>query len=202
MPTLFTTNSNPKRADQRKEDEDTNISNAHLFISHITIYRSGVILAAYLIVLEIIFLLINLLIRIPLSFFVSSINPNTLYSVGTLAYVGLILIKLIFMVLIIFQWLENYYEVRPGKVIYKAGLFKRDEKEFDCPDITKIDLSQGFWGRLFNFGTIILYVKPSNDSFSLSNIPNPHRNLKLIKKSLENKQVEITMTDELIEYEN
>lgn len=201
MPTLFKKNEASTRTTNIAAAVDSNNGDNHLFISHITIYRSGVILAAYLIGLEIIFLVINLLIRLPLSFFIAAIGANTLYSINTLIYIGLIVIKLFFMMIIIFQWLENYYEIKPGKVIYKEGLLKRQDKEFYCPDISKIQLSQGLWGRLFNFGTITLYVKPANDSFSLSNIPNPYRNLKLIEKSLGSKHIEITMTDEAIEDE-
>lgn len=95
--------------------------------------------------------------------------------------------------------MDSYYEVRPGKIIYKSGLFSRKEQEFDCAQITKVNLTQGIVGRLFNFGTIDLYVPTTNEWFALSNIPNPHRNLRLIRKSLTNKRVEITMTDELPE---
>ena len=200
MPTLFK-DTGPKKMQNENIFSDKNNPDDHIFISHITIYRSGIILAAYLIALEIIFIFINLTIRVPLGFFSTSINPTTLSSINTFSYLGLVIIKLILMVLIVFQWLENYYEIRPGKVIYKSGLFKRDEKEFDCPDIAKIDLSQGFWGRLFNFGTVTLYVKVRNDSFSLSNIPSPHKNLKLVEKSVAHKRVEITMTDNLIEWD-
>lgn len=198
MPTVFTNSS--QQNSKRSIVADLNDSVDQLFISHIIIYRSGIILAVYLIALEVIFLVINLLIRLPLGFFISAIGANTLYSLNTFIYIGLIIIKLVFMTVIIFQWLEDYYEIRPGKIIYKAGLLKREEKEFDCPQISKVTLSQGFFGRLFNFGTIILFVA-NNDLFLLSNIPSPHRNLKLIQKSLGSKRVDITLTDELIEDE-
>lgn len=200
MPTLFTTNPEP----ETKKDRDTTLrenSDNQLFISHITIYQSGVILVMYLVALELLFFVINLLIQLPLGFFITSFNEMALYSFNTLLYIGLIFVKIIFMLIIIFQWLRNYYEIRPGKIIYKSGLFNRDEKEFDCPDITKIDLEQGFWGRLFNFGTITLYVRNSSEVFALPNIPSPHRNLKLLQKSLASKKVQITMTNELIEDE-
>jgi membrane protein YdbS with pleckstrin-like domain len=202
MPTVFKTSADSGGTNRKDRGTDANIPEDHLFISHITIYRSGVILAAYLIALELIFLLINLVIRVPLGFLSTSVNPNTLSSINTFLYLGLVIIKLILMIIIIFQWLENYYEIRPGKVIYKSGLFKRDEKEFDCPDIYKIDIDQGFWGRLFNFGSITLYVKPTKDTFSLTNIPSPHRNLKLLEKSLAHSRVEITLSDKLRENEN
>jgi hypothetical protein len=196
MPTLFTNNKNPQKEPNRSRSADPD---DQLFITHITIYRSGVILAGYLIILELVFLSIGLIIRLPLSLFITSIGANTLYTVNTIIYVGLTLVKLIFMIIIVFQWVENYYEVRPGKVIYKSGLFKRVEREFNHPDIEKITISQGFWGRLLNYGTITINVKISNEYFFISNIPNPHRNLKLIEKSLASKNVEITMTEDLID---
>jgi len=200
MPTLFAASSNTKNTNSKIKDNNT-VSAEHLLLSHITIYRSGVILVAYLIVLELIFLFINLLIRFPLSFFVASVNANTLFTLGNTLYIGLTLVKIFFMLLIVTQWLENYYEIRPGKIIYKSGFFKRQEREFDCPDIAKITLSEDFWGRFLHFGTITIYAKINNDSFTLSNIPNPHRNLKLIQKAVNSKRVDITLTDELIEDE-
>jgi membrane protein YdbS with pleckstrin-like domain len=202
MPTIFKTNTDLNRAKAKDTNADTTNPDDHLFISHVTIYRSGVILATYLIALELIFLLINLIIRVPLGFLSTNINSNILSTINTFLYLGLVIIKLILMVIIIFQWLENYYEIRPGKVIYKKGFFNRQEKEFDCPDIFKLDLSQGFWGRLFNFGSITLYIKPTKVSFSLTNIPNPHKNLKLLEKSLAHKKVEITLAEDLHEDDN
>lgn len=177
-------------------------SDNKLFISHITIYRSGVILALYLVVLEIVFLAIGVGLRLPLVFFTFSFDTTvTLNLVSTVANICLILVKILFMIVIITQWLENYYEVRPGKIIYKSGFFSRTEREFDCTQIAKINLTQGIIGRLFNFGTINLYRTTTDEWFSLSNISNPHRNLHLIQKTLTHKNVEITITDEFIEDE-
>ncbi len=180
----------------------TSIPDNKLFISHITIYRSGVILALYLVVLEFVFLAIGVGLRLPLVFFTFPLDTTvTLNLISTIANIGLILIKILFMIIIIAQWLENYYEVKPGKIIYKSGFFSRTEREFDCNQITKVNLTQGIIGRLFNFGTINLYRPTTNEWFSLSNIPNPHRNLHLIQKTLTSKNVEITITDEFIEDE-
>ena len=198
MPTLFSTNSNPQRPRKKTNDYDGN-SSEHLLISHITIYRSGVMLVGYLIGLEFIFLFINLLIHFILSYVAPSISANTFFPVNTIVSIVITLIKIFFMLLIVTQWLDSYYEVRPSKVVYKTGLFKRQEKEFDCPDIEQITLNEGFWGRLLHFGTITIYLKIDQDSFTLSNIPNPHRNLKLLQKALNSKQVNITLTDELID---
>jgi hypothetical protein len=198
MPTVFATNASAQRTKRKTNDENGN-SSEHLLISHITIYRSGVMLVGYLIGLEFIFLFINLLIHFVLSYIAPSMNSNTFLSVNAIISIVITLIKIIFMLLIVVQWLDSYYEIRPNKVVYKTGLFKRQEREFDCPDIEQITLSEGFWGRLLHFGTITIYVKINNDSFTLSNIPNPHRNLKLLQKALNSKQVNIILTDELID---
>lgn len=179
---------------------ETDTPDNKLFISHITIYRSGVILALYLVVLEIIFLGIGVGLRLPLVFFSFSLDATvTLNLVSIVTNIGLILVKIFFMIIITTQWLENYYEVKPGKIIYKSGFFSRTEREFNYSQITKVNLTQGVIGRLFNFGTINLYRPTTNEWFSLSNVPNPHRNLHLVQKTLTNKNVEITITDEFIE---
>lgn len=181
---------------------ETDAPDNKLFISHITIYRSGVILALRLVVLEIIFLGIGVGLRLPLVFFTFSLDVTvTLNLISTVVNIGLILVKILFMTMIITQWLENHYEVKPGKIIYKSGFFSRTEREFNCAQITKVNLTQGAIGRLFNFGTINLYRPNTNEWFSLTNIPNPHRNLRLIQKTLTHKNVEITITDEFIEDE-
>jgi membrane protein YdbS with pleckstrin-like domain len=187
---------------------DTNNSNnsknsqSKLFISHITIYRSGIILAFYLTVLEVIFLGIGVVLRLPLVFFTFSLGTTvTLNLITTIANIALILIKIFLMITIVIQWLENYYVVKPGKIVYKSGFFSRSEREFDCSQITKVNLAQGMFGRLFNFGTINLYRPTTNEWFSLSNIPNPHRNLHLVQKTMTNKNVEIAITDDFVEDE-
>jgi membrane protein YdbS with pleckstrin-like domain len=179
---------------------EQNSSPNKLLISHITIYRSGFVLASYLLILEILFLGIGVGLRLPLVFFTFSLNTTiTLNLFSTIANIGLIMIKIFLMIIIITQWLDNYYEIRPGKIIYKSGFLIRREKEFDCIQISKINLTQGVFGRLFNFGTINLFTPITNEWFALTNIPNPHRNLSLVQKTLANKSVEITITDKFVE---
>ncbi len=105
------------------------------------------------------------------------------------------------MIVIVKQWLDNYYEIRPGKIIYKSGFFSRKEREFKCTQISKINLTQGVIGRVFHFGTINLYRQTTNEWLSLSNIPTPHRNLRLIQKAFTTKDVEITITDNFVDDE-
>jgi membrane protein YdbS with pleckstrin-like domain len=198
MPTVFTTNQN-SRSTKKKSAEKNSFPGEHLFISHITIYQSGVILAMYLVVLELLFVLLSSVVRVLLGFLVPSLGADTIYTLNTVLYAILIIIKLIFMITIIFQWLENYYEIRPGKVIHKSGVFKHNEEAFDCPDIAKVELNQGFWARLLHFGTITLITTINKDSFSLNNIPNPHRNLKIIEHSINSKQLDITLTEDLLD---
>lgn len=168
-------------------------------ISHITIYRSGVILAFYLVVLEIIYLIISLLIRFPLSFFVTSVDSaTTLYSVNTVIGFFLILTRVVLTIVIVYQWLNSRYQIRPGRVVYKKGILTRRDEEFNLTDIDKINCTQSFFGKIFNYGTINLFSSSINDWFYLYNIPNPDRYLKILKKTLSDKQVEITLTDETV----
>lgn len=173
-------------------------SKSDINISHITIYRSGVILALYLVTLEIIFLIISLVLRIPLSFLITSTDVAiTLYSVNTIIWIFLIITKIVFTVIIVYQWLNKRYEIRPGRLVYKKGILTRKDEGFNLTDIDKITYTQSLLGKIFNYGTINLYSSSIDDWFYLNSIPNPERYLELLKKTLIKKQINIKLTDDL-----
>ncbi len=168
-------------------EPDTYKPQNEILVSHITLQRSGVILAIYLLILEIIFLIIGLVIRFPLSFFITSVDTAVnLYTINTIIGAFLFLVRIAFTLIIIFQWLSNRYEVYPSKLIYKSGFFWHKNQEIYFNQISKIDLTQGFFGRLFNFGTIELYTSNDKEQYYLYNIPDPQRNVSLLRKMLTN----------------
>lgn len=42
------------------------------------------------------------------------------------------------------------------RVVYKKGLFTRQTMELGLSSIEQVELKQGFWGRLFGFGQVII----------------------------------------------
>lgn len=75
-------------------------------------------------------------------------------------------------------------------VIKYAGIISKKEEKFACHFIESTTLKQSFFGKLFNYGNLVLYDPALKTEIHLNNIPNPKRQSAIIEKMLshENKQ--------------
>ena len=76
---------------------------------------------------------------------------------------------------IIFDWLDTYYEITPTKIIKRGGTFFKKSEEYTYKHIMSVDVQQGFWGRILNYGTIHMYDRYIGKDVYLSLIHNPKR---------------------------
>ncbi|MDO8269157.1 MAG: PH domain-containing protein [Candidatus Levybacteria bacterium] len=72
-------------------------------------------------------------------------------------FILLVLIKTSFVIFVIAQWLNEYYEITAKEVIYRRGLILRREEQHKLAHIGSVRLEQGFLGRIFNYGTLKLF---------------------------------------------
>ena len=91
------------------------------------------------------------------------------------------ILKVIVMFSIVLSWMNNYYEVLPGVLILKKGVFRTISTTFSLSNIEFQRVDQGFLGKIFNFGTIEIFNPLLKQTFWLTNVPFPHRQLKVIQ---------------------
>lgn len=149
----------------------------------LTVRTSMIVLAWRLILLELVIVLIFLLLGFPAYFMNVSQNLySTLFSIYTLTYLALAIIKIFFVLVIVLTYINDYYEIREGEVLQKSGIFTMREKIFSLHGVQSITVSQGIFGKLLNYGTIALINPVLNESFNLYLIRNPQKYLLLIKQ--------------------
>ncbi len=88
-------------------------------------------------------------------------------------YLGLVAVKMIVTVYIVVQWVNEYYEIYPKEVIYKRGFLVKQEERHLVEHIGSMKIDQGFFGRIFNFGTIKLFNWTTEKDVLLYLIHNP-----------------------------
>lgn len=155
-------------------------------VSHVTIRQSISFLIFRLIALEIISAALII-------FFYSTLIPTGIvenffgksYGVfNTLLFIIFVVGKTLFMTFIVIVWLNEYYEITPKEVIHKSGLIFRKEDRHALSHVDSIDIEQGFLGRIFNYGNVILHHWYIEKTTVLYLIHNPLKYLHILQDLL------------------
>lgn len=139
-----------------------------------------VIVIRKIIVTEIILAFLALL----MNFFIFSsvdftINANMVFYVG---FFSLIFNLLIFLYLLL-SWNNKYYIISAKGISSHSGVILRKTEQIDVPAIRSISVNQGFFGRIFSYGTLRLESPLLTKPFWLHDLPNPFRHSGLIEKA-------------------
>lgn len=96
----------------------------------------------------------------------------TLRAVLALIFLGIILIGIyIFFAQMIRKWTTEI-AVTNRRFILKTGLLRLDAKEFTLTNIEGVQVHQGFWGRIFGFGKLVI-EGTGEDHYELPTIADP-----------------------------
>jgi len=143
------------------------------------VHQSNLFLIIKLIGIEILILFLYLFIRLPKTIFVLpnlAINENISLNYITIAYfIILSLIKIIFIVKITLEWANNTYEIREDSIIHRKGIFNIKEDIYTLRSLSSVTIEQSIWGKLFNYGTIVLYSPIHKTNYYLINVHNPKK---------------------------
>lgn len=96
------------------------------------------------------------------------------------------LLKLIFICISTLRWLTTRYVIGNGEIRFRYGIIFTNEKIYLCTYAQEVTCTQGFIGRIFNFGTITVYNPVQKETICLDSIQNPRRYMEMIKNSLSN----------------
>lgn len=153
-----------------------------LEVTHVNIRTSIVFVVLKLIVLDI------LATFFALGFFwiISSGNltdqtNSFLISNSYFYFLILAIVKLIFTLYVIIQWLNEYYEITPNQIIYRRGIVWRKVDVYDYAHIRSIGIQQSFFGRILNYGSLSIFDRGVYKYYFLNFIHNPHRYFKMLQ---------------------
>ncbi len=154
-------------------------------VSHVTIRQSIFFLHLRLVLLE-------GLAAIGLILFLSLVfSPEVKETIGDGVIVFnvpffllIVLAKILVTIYVIVSWLNRYYEINPTEITDKKGLIFVNEKRFLLEHIGAIDVEQGIFGRIFNFGTLKLFNWATEKEEFLYQIHNPLKYYAVLKNLL------------------
>ena len=72
------------------------------------------------------------------------------------------------------------YLIKENEVEKRWGIIRKKSISIPYPSITDLKFEKGFWGRIFNYGNII--VSSQTDKIVMKGIKNPEKVLEKIKK--------------------
>ena len=153
-----------------------------IYVTHLTVRQSITILILKLILIDIItaalFLVSHsILFNTNIS---DSFNVNqTTYN--TVIFLTLIFGKISLTIYLVFEWLNEYYEIKPEEIIHKRGIIFRKVKRHDLVLIRAAKVERGLIARLLNYGTINLYDIRLKKDIRLYLIHNPLKYLHILE---------------------
>lgn len=151
-------------------------------VTHVNVRTSVVFLILKLVVLDILATATALVFFGIISSGTLSDQTN-LFLISNSAFYFLTLagFKIILTLYVVFQWLNEYYEITPTQVVYKRGIIWRKVDVYDYAHIRSLGINQGLLGRIFNFGSLSVYDRGVYKYYYLNYIHNPDRYFKLLK---------------------
>jgi membrane protein YdbS with pleckstrin-like domain len=93
----------------------------------------------------------------------------------------LVMIKSGITIYIIFQWLNEYYEISPTHIVHRSGIFMRKEQEYKIGEVAFMEVNQKFFGKLLNYGNISLLNIRRFPYINMYLIHNPLRYAQIIR---------------------
>lgn len=156
----------------------------HFLVPHVTIRQSIVFLLLKLILIDVFAVA---LVLVFFSSFVSPVSIETKIEIISLRFVyfgALLLLKIIFDTYITLLWLNNYYEITSEIVTHRYGIFWQKEDSFKVTHIKNYGIRQGIFGKLFNYGDLHFYDWFLQQEYTMFQVHNPHKYLKILEDML------------------
>lgn len=91
---------------------------------------------------------------------------------SSLGFVVVQLAVIITAILLFLNWADLYYIILPTTFIVRRGIIDTKETSYSIFMIQTIYVEQGFWGKIFNYGDVLLN-RGNPRQIVLSNVPNP-----------------------------
>ncbi|MDO8657433.1 MAG: PH domain-containing protein [Candidatus Levybacteria bacterium] len=93
----------------------------------------------------------------------------------------LVLFKIGITLFLILQWLNEYYEITPQKIIHRKGIIWTKEETFKIEHIESVSLKQGLIAKILNYGTIEFYDWRTKDNIPIYLIHNPIKYMNILE---------------------
>lgn len=154
-------------------------------IRPIIIRKSIALLAIRIILLELLFEIIYLTWRSLIHFIPVSIETMvTLNMVSLIIFIVLVtIIQNVILIYIILSWSNYYYEFQENEIAHYSGILTKTKKSYRYQDIQSVTVKKSILGRLFNYGSITLFIPTQIKDIHFNEVSDPKSFAKLFKSS-------------------
>jgi uncharacterized membrane protein YdbT with pleckstrin-like domain len=148
----------------------------------VTVRKTFLIPIIKIILLQIVFVALYFL----LLQYLNEITTSPLKSGGIILFLVLQTVQSFWSLYIIIKWFFTFHEITLKEISVHSGFFIQKKKYFSLEKAETVTFHKGFFGQLFNFGTIDVEFFMSNQRqiLVLPNISNPEKYASLIEQGL------------------
>lgn len=159
--------------------------NGRIYVTHINIRQSIFFLVLKLIILDIIAVSVSVLYFSSASAkFIPEILNKAISSYSLFFFLVLVFLKITLNIYIVMRWITEYYEVWPHAIMHWSGIIWRSQEKHQLSQMRSVKIEQGFFGKIFGFGTISFYNWYLKTNTSLYLIHNPIKYFRIIEDLL------------------
>lgn len=169
--------------EEKRERLNSEGVRAKIEMDYVTVRQSISILLLRLIVLEV---LAAVGIIVAYLVVINILNDINFMLFEIPIFLLLVLLKIGLTVFIVLQWIDEYYKISTEEIIHKRGLIFKQEETNKLIHLTSLEVEQGLWGRIFNYGTIKMYNWSTEKTILLYLIHNPKRYAGILRKRIPN----------------
>jgi len=153
-----------------------------IYVGHINIRQSIFFLMLKLIILDIIAAFFAILYFSSVSNrFIPELINNFILAYNLSFFSIWVITKIALTIYIVMEWINEYYEIWPTVIVHKSGFLLNKMEKHPLSQMRSVKLEQGFFGKLFGFGTIETYNWYLKKHTSLYLIHNPAKYYRIIE---------------------
>ncbi len=157
----------------------------------ITVRRSLFLLIVKIVITELIFEFTYIGWRLLIDLNILQFSQESLLIIHSFSiFIFFILITVVQTSIILFillDWINRYYEIKPDEIVFKTGIISSQEKAYPYVNIQSIEVIQNFWGKLFNYGNVRIYIPTLGHDLFFTEVSKPNEFAELIKQMLPDK---------------
>ena len=83
---------------------------------------------------------------------------------------------------IILEWTYAYFTIEPKHITSRSGVIFSKEERHDLAMIESLGVTQGLFGKIFNYGSIHVYIPLLEKNIVLANVADPYKEANFIRK--------------------
>lgn len=92
------------------------------------------------------------------------------------------------MIILFVEWTYCTYEIKAAELIARRGFFLRTQEIHSLRGVQSVYVKRGFFGTMFNYGSLQLHNPLSKEEVHIRNIPDPEKYATIIQNGLNSLQ--------------